>query len=893
MTIFDLGDLVTVVVLLFLVLYFRARDSNNRSIDEVRRLLDNMRNNLTSRFKEILNELEERSVEMQAQRDLNIEYMRRGAQSYQNFIQSVEGLEAAQQRLETLFESVQRYQEELGQIEQQFAKVEQQTEQIYKLDSHLKEQRRWAGELQNHLIQKLNEYQNTLQGDFDKHLTAGKESLREALAELSTRLQSLEEHAAQQIEALEKVSRARTEWNEIEQALQADTELFRQGQQVLRDKLQNISQQNSQLEDRIGARQNQLQEALEHLGQNYKEVQQELSQELEGHRQKLRERLKRDIQSLQHEQQELLSKETEALMRQTIEGVQQQLQEFDQWCSQYFEKFADIERDIKKDRKILLEQFRSDMQQEMEVMREGYSEQAADLFGNWNILSENYHRLQLDLEQIESRSRQELSAQFELYEKGFLDNLRKKKTQLDEHLQLWEENLKEQLEELTGQMGRSQEENWERNREIWNRQIETERRNLKEKLRVSKQQIQGHEDEVEQEIRELITDLKAEAKAQQEGISQQHREREAGIRKRMEEHSSELEQWSQKFQQVEKNMLERSHSLEEQYGALEIRIQTDVQQMANNFETIEQQQQHILSNGKMIERAEQLWRDTREQIAKLREQSSILNTYAEQSQHLAKEFEYIRQLAQELGDKLRNLETGEERVELLQHSVNDLEQTLEQTQSKWEAMYAQSDRIQQMEEYLQRIEAVYQERGKEFLVLEEQAQNLEGHQAQVLQHIGDMKDIQSRVSTVEQLLRPLEQKADELSQLQGVIEQNTAHTEQVVEQISLLQELLDVAQQRSEELQRMRSGLVNAEERVKKMSEYLDANIHLAEQLALQQGNQQSFGDSGADLARIDEETRTMVFQLSEKGWDNATIAKQLDISVSAVEFILEISSIV
>ncbi len=894
MTIFDLGDLVTALLLLFLVLYFRARDSNNRSIQEMHRFLDNVRASLEDRFGGMLEDLEDRTTEMQAQRDLNIEYMRRGAQSYQNFIQSVEGLEAAQKQLEHLFESVQHYEEELHQVERQFDKVDRQTEQVHELDAHLKEQRRWAAELQNHLLQKLNEHQALLQGNFVQHLDEQKRGLTEELAKLTNRLQDLEENTASQAEALQRVNRTRSEWDTLERALQGDAERFRQNQQALRDRLQNVGQQNSQLENKVSSRQNQLQDAVEKLSSDYKELESELEKELERHRLDLRERLERDMQNLQHEQQSLLQKETEALMQKSIEQVHQRLQEFEQWCSSYFEKFSGIEVDIQKDRKALLEQFRGEMEQQVELMRENYREQAAELFGDWNILSENYHRLQLDFEHIESRSREELGAQFELYEKGFADDLRKRQTQLNEHLKQWDENLKKQLKELTQNLEHGQKENWTRNREVWERQVESERRDVKEQLRLARQQIQNHESEVEGEIHQLMADLKAEAKALQEAITQQNRDRDAEIRKRLEENGGELEEWAQKYQQMEKSMQNRSRKLEEQYETLDIRIQTDVRQMANNFETIEQQQQHILSNGKLIERAEHLWRDTREQISKLREQGSVLTTYAEQSQHLAKEFEYIRQLAQDTGEKLRALEASEERAEILQQNVGDLEQTLVQTSEKWEAMYAQNERVQQMEQYLQRIEDVYQERGKEFLALEEQAQNLEAHQAQVLQHIGDMQDIQSRIGTVERQIGPLEEKARELNRLQTVIEQNVGQTEELAGQLTLLRDLLDQAQERSNELQRMRGWLLNAEQRVKEMSESLDANIHLAEQLALQQGNAQSLSDSTVqDLNRIDEETRTMVFQLSEKGWDNATIAKQLNISVGAVELILEMSSMI
>ncbi|WGK68151.1 hypothetical protein P0082_06600 [Candidatus Haliotispira prima] len=895
MTIFDLGDLITVLVLLFLVLYFRARDSNNRSIGEVRSFLENVRNNMEVRFQNILGEMEERSVDIQAQRDLNIEFMQRGEQSYQNFIRSVEGLESAQQRLESLFKSVQHYEEELGQIEQRFGKIDRQTEQVHKLDIHLKEQRRWAAELQNHLMQKLSEHNSTLRGDFDEYVGSRKALWGEDLDKFAVRLQGLKENTMKQAEALQNVNRARTEWDKVERGLQSDAERFRQSQQSLREKLQNIMQQNTQLEDKVGARQSKLEGALGEIEESYKAEQKEFDQELERHRRELRDRLERGVQSLQQEQQALLSKETDVLMEQTVEQVHLRLQEFEQWCSAYFEKFSGIEGDIKKDQNALLEQFRNDMQQETEQMCETYREQATGLFGDWNILSENYHRLQLDFEHIENRSCEELSAQFELYGKNFAEELRRKQNKLNEHMQQWDENMQKRLEDLGKKAEQTQGENWERSREVWESQLEAERGNLKEELRTLEQQVKDREDKAEHEIQAFMAELKSETKMQQEGIVRENKERDSEIRKRVDEHGSELEQWSQKFREMEKSVQERGRKLEEQYETLEVRIRTDVRQMANNFETIEQQQQHILSSGKLIERAENLWRDTREQIAKLREQSSVLNTYAEQSRHLEKEFTYIRQLAQEVGEKLRALEASEERAEILQQSVSDIEQTLEETGSKWEALYAQNDRVQQMEEYLRRIEDVYQERGREFLALEEQAQNLETHQAQVLQHIGDMQDIQSRMSSVEGLIGPLEAKALELSHLQEVIEQNSDQTKQVVEQISLLRNLLDAAEQRTDELQKMRTWLVNAEERVKEMSENLDANIHLAEQVALQQGSVQNPGDFGAaqDLTRISDEARTMVFQLSEKGWDNATIAKQLDISVGAVELILEMSSLI
>ncbi len=892
MTIFDLGDVISVLVLVLLVLYFRARDSNNRSINDVRRFLDNVRSNMEQRFQSILDELEDRSVDMEAQRDLNLEFMRRGEQSYQSFLQSVEGLEAARQRLETLFESVNRYEEELARIEEQFSRTDQQTEQVHKLDTHLKEQRRWAAELQNYLMQKLTEHGNMLRSDADQHLEAQKEQLSENLMKFAKRLQLLEQETGQQAESLQKVIRARGEWDKIERVLQSDAERLRQTQKALRDKLQEAMQQNSGLEDQIAARQNQLQNSLEHLAKNYKDIQKELSQYQEHHRQELRERLEHDVLNLQNEQKALLSKETDLLMQQTIDQVHQRLQEFEQWCSAYFEKFSGIESDIKKDRDTLLEHFRADMQAEMEQTCDSYRKQATELFGDWNILSENYHRLQVDLEHIENRSREELSAQFELYENNFADELRRKQNQLSGHLQSWDAKLKQQLEDLAARAERTQHENWERSSELWEREVAGERRELKEQLRSSRQEMQQHSAEAGREIQDVVEKLKSEAKTRQESMAQQNKERDAELRRRLDEHGDELEQWSQEFQQMEKSIQDRGRRLEEQYETLEVRIQTDVQQMANNFETIEKQQQHILSNGKLIERAETLWRDTREQIAKLREQSSVLNTYTEQSQHLEKEFEYIRQLAQGVVEKLKALEASEERAEVLQQNVQDLEQRLEQTRSKWELLYAQHDRVQQMEETFRHIGAVYQERGKEFLALEEQARNLEAYQATGLQHISEMKGIEARIRSAEQLLGPLEQKTKEISSLQAVIEQNTEQTEQVFEQVSLLQELLDASRQHSDEMEKMRGWLVKAEKRIQEMSEGLDSNIRLAEQLTLHgQGVGQGAGESGAVVDLPHEETRGMVFQLAEKGWDNATIAKQLNISVGEVELILEMGS--
>ena len=122
MAIFDLGDLITALLLLFLVLYFRARDSSNRSVEDLRRFLDTMHSNLETRFESMIAELEERTGDIQAQRDLSIEFMRRGEQSYQNFIQSVKGLEASQQRMEELFNSVRHYAVELERSRSSFAR---------------------------------------------------------------------------------------------------------------------------------------------------------------------------------------------------------------------------------------------------------------------------------------------------------------------------------------------------------------------------------------------------------------------------------------------------------------------------------------------------------------------------------------------------------------------------------------------------------------------------------------------------------------------------------------------------------------------------------------------------------------------------------------------------
>ena len=885
-------------MLLFLVLYFRARDSNNRSIGEIRQFLDNIRNDMELRFQDILEDLEKRSVDMQTERDFNIEYMRRGAQSYQNFIQRVEGLEATQERLEDLFNIVHKYEEELDQIEQQieqqFGRVSQQVSLVHKLDGHLKEQRTWAEKLQKHLFQELNEHGDMLQGNFEEYLVSKKQSLENEFSQLDHRLQELKSNAVTQEEMLQKIHRSRQEWDKVEHALQADAKSLRQSQENLQEKLQHILQQNSQMEDKVEVRRSQLQESLDRLDQDYQDLQVSLEHKMQQQKQEFRESLEQNIQNLQHQLQEQMSEKAEVLMNQTIEQMHQQLQEVEQWFSTYFEKFSDIEIDIKKDRKVLLEQFRAEMEREVEAMRESYREQANDLLGDWNTLSEKHQRLQADLQHIENRSRDELNAGFELYEKNFTDTLRKKQNDLNERLQLWEENLKKKLEEQSAEMELTQQEDWERSRQLWDKQIEAERRNLKEYLRTSKQQIQGYENESMSTTRELMEEIRSEIKALQDNLVQQNNECDAEIRKRLEEYSNKLGQWYKKFQQAEKDIQERSHKLEQHCEAMDTRLQADVQQMMNNVQTIEQQQQHVLDNAKLIERAEQLWRETREQIAKLREQNSVLSTYVEQSKHLSKEFDYIRQRAQDVGEKLQDLAASEEQAETLQQNIYNLAETLEQSQNKWEAMYAQNDRLQQIEESLHRIEEAYQERGREFLASEERAQSLEARQAQVLQHVGDVQDIQAHISSLEQLAVPLEKKLHELSHLQSVLEKNLGPVDQVVGQIAALEELLEAAQKQGEEFQRMRSWLLEAEERVQNMGEELEANIHLAEQITLQQANSSgSFGDSSADLARIDEETRKMVLQLREKGWDNHAIAKNLNISISAVEMILEMSSMV
>ena len=893
MAIFDLGDLITTLLLLFLVLYFRARDSNNRSVEDLRRFLDTTHSNLEARFESMIAELEERTVDMQAQRDLNIEFMRRGEQSYQNFIESVKGLEASQQRMEELFTSVQHYSKELEKIGQQFRKVEEDTEQIHKLDNHLKEQRNWATELQNHLIQKMGEQHSLLRNDFSQYAEEQKDRWNADSTGLTTQFQELEKNLALQAEALKRVYREHSEWEKVEQSLQADAEQFHVQQQHLQQEIENTAAQNAQLAEQIANRQTQVQQTMSQLQDDCQKLQSVLEQEGQRQQQELQAHLEQNFGNLQQKQNRLFEQKCDNLMLQSMEQVQQRLSEFEQWCSAYFEKFSDIEADIQKDRNSLLSQFRIEMQTEMEEQRQIFGQQAANLLHDWETLSGNYRQLQSELESIEKRSQGEIKEKFELYEKHFIEELQQRQSQLTEHLQQWDGEQKNQLAQQSSQAQQNQAEAWERSRETWERQVAVERRNLKEQLRLSKQQIQSHETEAEREIRELMETLKQEVKLKQESISQQNKEHDLEIRKRLDEYGSELEQWMQKFQQMERDMYSRSQKLEDQYETLEGRIQTDVQQMANNFETIEQQQQHILSNGKLIERAERLWRETREQIARLREQSSTLHSYAEQAQHLEKEFSYIRQLAHEGTTKLQTLETSEERAETLQQNIGHIEQTLEQNQNSWEQLYNQSERIQKMEEYLRQIEDVYTERGKEFMLLEEQAQNLLANQSEVLTHIGELKDFRSRIHSIENILGPLEKKANELSHLQQIIEENSAQSTKAVEQISLLENLLKTAAERLERFQKLRNWSVQAEERIQTLSDNLDTNIHLAEQVALQQGNLPGPESGNTDLTRVDEETRTMVFQLAEKGWDNTTIAKQLNISVGAVELILEMSSLI
>lgn len=898
---------------------------------QVRKFLESSLESIELRFREIVHELEDRSIDLEAQQEIYLEFMNRGKASYENFKAHIEKLGNWQQRIEKLTDGIRRYGTELNGVQEHFLRVEKQTQQVRELDRHLKEQWRWASGLRTRLEESLSAHYESLQEQLQRFNEQEQQRLTERLQGLEQDLEQLGRQEGEQRQRLTALEEQRGGWDQTALRLQEDKEELVNQQTLLYQEMGAKQEKLRKFVSQVGEHQGRLQEQLSQLDREYESIQTKTSEELQRHRGELLEQIRNQMTELRQRQEDQVQSEGTRLLENVMKWIEVRTKEYQKWALEYFERFALLENELKQERSQLLVQFRSDLEKEISENLQARAEKSGKLAENWQVLEQNYLRLSADLQQIEEKSRGALSAQFAIYEKEFAENLVQKQQETEVYLGSWAQRMQSSLEELDAKLQAGGKEKWEsatsqleheysivrqqmenrinaaihslqdcegtlnrfyldqqREQEEWKRTFAGLLRNSNEGLERHLVELKG---QGELRLEQLFQSFEQDFGEKQIELENRSVEKQTELNSRWKENFAKLELLNEKLREFEREVEKKQSETGKKYDEILTRINSESERITNYFHTIEQQQQHVLVNANLIERAEALWKETRDNIARLKEQSNNLETFSERAGYLQKEFAYMSQLAKDLGNRVQILQGREERAEKLYEMLSDLDQTLEGVEKKWQVLQSREEKLLEIEAELEQVGKMYKQRGQEFLVLQERAVSIEAQQGRILEGLSSLEGLQSEIAELKETVTPLENKAEEMKTLHAKIEAHRERTEEVVVQINSLQRLLGEAQSKASDLRKLREWLVRTEERMSEMQENLDANIRLAEQLSLQGGENSDL--SGAhDMSRIDIETRTMVQRLHEKGWDNRTIAKHLNISVGAVELILEMSSL-
>jgi chromosome segregation ATPase len=350
-----------------------------------------------------------------------------------------------------------------------------------------------------------------------------------------------------------------------------------------------------------------------------------------------------------------------------------------------------------------------------------------------------------------------------------------------------------------------------------------------------------------------------------------------------------------KIKNLKRDLQETAEGDRVAYQKMITRLNDDTNNLQLKIDEINKGIARFTAQTGLFDKAEQLRKQLDTSIEGLKDKINGFASYEARVINLKNQIDQVQKLSGELDSRISNYNNQKMQLDSLDQKFSRIMALSNSMDQKIAELNSTSDNLVNMQVTIRNFEDSLKGIKSQYDRIEHKAETIE-HVAQNVDNTADrIHDLEERLADCHIQLEDMPGQLETLQEGINRIMESNGRINDAVDKLSSLQQILDETEQRIDELNETREGISNVEERLQRLSNNADKQIDLLKDISKtapkkksgKAGTAEKTKPSGGGTPpRVREEVR----QLKLRKWTNEQIASNLNLSLDAVELILEMS---
>ena len=929
---FTVGNIITLVIVVLILVLYRQMDRNSRTLKLLRDYSERLKKDLNVFVKEQEKAVKDYSISLNVEKDAAKELMKR--------LQiSEEELARKAQSMSKIEGQIKAYENSLAELEKMTSRVQENMNRVRDESAFVDTTGRRISEVKDKLFE-FEKGQTALVSRFEKENTeALAKAVEKTLAAVKTTVSNLGA-TAERIKT--QAEEHRHAINKMEEARAAniarDTEfinkiLSRAVEQAGKraDKMEEAALANlkEQAEDRI----RKLKTAEEERLRGYQESAKERVAEVQNMVKTLREEWRADKDERRKEIDELgatleasksqieefsartneivsaqeanLLKTAEEMKQKALEVSGEKLEEYRRVQDMEFRRLETLTDDSRK----LDTELRRYMQDVIDRLKDDfavYEKESADLqkieadkfAAAASLLKGDMTQLEDGLAALKSSAYENVSSKLKAFEDEFFSDLTRRGTDIDLRLVKWQEGLEERLS-LIGEEAENQRRNLEHGlQETIQANYNTQDSRLVSSLEHLKAETLAFEDAIRGQMDAADDSVSSCREQFNRALEETRKEAEITIKTEVGKHSLLAMETVKQYQReldsaqdgIEARLRELDGNVEDTRRRVrELSTETD-SRIAAVRGSVEEAERHIseaIDQTALVDKAKELALNMERRIEDLKGDMDRLDQRRAELAQIENDFIKIKRLEDDVNSKMTRFLSEQRRIDTMEAGFNRLIQVSHSVEEKLTQVSSSDDILSGVQVQIRKLEEALGANEEKFQRIERKNQILDNTNDGIDRNFKELQESEKLSAKID---GNLDRYSEDLSLIKTSIEKLAVESDKArdaVDRIDVLNNALEEIEERIKSMQRARQSLAELETRFEELNRQARAQ---ANAIDLMMKGKKSGVTAGLGEGAPTPQKKENVIALARQGWKIDEIAKNMKISRGEVELILEMA---
>ncbi len=341
---------------------------------------------------------------------------------------------------------------------------------------------------------------------------------------------------------------------------------------------------------------------------------------------------------------------------------------------------------------------------------------------------------------------------------------------------------------------------------------------------------------------------------------------------------------SEKLRSLKDMAQEINEKNEEARQKMVIKMQTDSNNLQMAMDTIDERLKSFTAQTQLFERADSLKKHLEEQIAALRNDTSVIDSYRQSAAEIEEQFAKIRRLDEELAQKLSRVLADKKQIEAIEADFTNLMTLSENIDQKVTELKSSGDDLQRIQLEIRRFQENVTEVSARYDRLEKKQDILDRTISDVDKTFESLTELENRIDTCTHQTDAIPNRLLEINGAIDRILENSGSINDAVAKLDSLEGVLSEASTKMDSLMKSREWLAQTETRLEEINRQAQSQVKIFGDLMKKGGVQK---DEGAPPLSV----RDTAIKLAHQGWKVDEIARATGLSRGEVELILELGT--